>query len=146
MAFSRTLGAIATTATLALMAVGTFSTAAAADDGLQKGGFATNTWEKPGSGHLTTELSTQSKLVGYQAHPALDSATNPAPSKPLSGSCSDAAMSGPYFAETCDGTYYYTYIDCSDGNEYVFGPYSGRARYYMSCPSGYNATGGGWYS
>ncbi|MFF5263439.1 hypothetical protein ACFY4C_31295 [Actinomadura viridis] len=60
-------------------------------------------------------------------------------------SCWDGWRNGRTFHEICDGSAYRPYIDCTNGYRYIFGIYSGRNEFWMTCPAGSNAIWGGAY-
>jgi hypothetical protein len=144
MAFRKTLGAIGTTAVLALSAIGAFSPVASAQDASHAAN-ATIKANKPGSSHSITGTAKPSLVTqDSKAVSATTATAKPAPTdKPESVSCWNGRTSGRYFYETCDGSNYRPYVDCSNGYRYIFGVFNGEWNFTLACPAGTNAEWGG---
>ncbi|MGW1176030.1 hypothetical protein ACWD4P_20220 [Kitasatospora sp. NPDC002543] len=135
MAFRKTLGTIGTTAILAFAAVGAASPAAnAAEPVVTISGQQLSI--VPATAAATPADQAQGEsVVGVTVTPG----TN----KPLSLSCGNYGFDGPWFYETCSGSSYRVFVDCSDGYRYISTSYySGTHSFALKCPAG-NAVGGG---
>ncbi|MFD8599338.1 hypothetical protein ACFV1L_30485 [Kitasatospora sp. NPDC059646] len=65
--------------------------------------------------------------------------------KPLDLTCGNFSFSGASFTETCNGSLWQPFVDCSDGNRYVSTvEFSGLFRVRLTCPVGVAVAGGAY--
>ncbi|MFE4970945.1 hypothetical protein ACFRAR_02365 [Kitasatospora sp. NPDC056651] len=132
MAFRRTLGTIGTTVMLAFTAVGGLCPVAnAAEPVVTVAGQQLSI--KPATSAADSPKATDS-VVGVSKNSG---------AKPLDLNCWNYAFDGPWFYETCNGSSYRVFVDCSDGYRYISTAYfSGQHNFALECPAG-DAVGGG---
>jgi hypothetical protein len=144
MAFRKTLGAIGTTTILAFAAVGAFTPVANATEEPQAPATIQAQPVDAGSQASTGEAATATATPSDPAAtPDAVTAVSGETHAPQTLSCWNGRTNGAWFYETCNGTRYRPYVDCSNGVRYISSVYyGGEWNFGLRCPVG-NAVWGG---
>ncbi|OKJ02908.1 hypothetical protein [Kitasatospora sp. CB01950] len=159
MAFGKMLSAIGVASALALTTVGTVGSAAFAADTAAQPAVKPAVQPAAQANPMTpalpvisaannaaaaNEVQTPSVTLAQPSNlPSVHSDGTAQGIAPLDLVCGNFSFNGPSFTETCNGSLWQPFVDCSDGNRYVSTvDFSGLFRVRLTCPAGVAVAGG----